>query len=81
MPKTSLPFNPGEYALVADRITLFYERHPTGRIVTELVSRDRDVLFKASVYRSAADKQPAAISVRSARSLSPTCSLCSAPQA
>jgi hypothetical protein len=60
MPKTSLPFNPSEYALVADRITLFYERHPTGRIVTELIARDRDVLFKASVYRSAADKQPSA---------------------
>jgi hypothetical protein len=59
MPKSSLPFNPAEYALVADRITLFYERHPTGRIVTELVSRDRDVLFKASIYRSAGDKQPA----------------------
>jgi hypothetical protein len=60
MPKSSLPFNPSEYALVADRITLFYKSHPSGRIVTELVSRDRDVLFKASVYRSAADKQPSA---------------------
>jgi len=60
MPKSSLPFNSGEYALVASRISLFYERHPTGRIVTELVSRDRDVLFKASVYRSATDAQPSA---------------------
>jgi hypothetical protein len=60
MPKSSLPFNPNEYALVVDRITLFYERHPTGRIVTELISRDRDVLFKASVYRSATDPKPSA---------------------
>lgn len=60
MPKSSLSFNPSEYALVATRITLFYERHPTGRIITELVSRDRDVLFKALVYRSAEDREPAA---------------------
>lgn len=60
MTKTSLPFNSGGYALVATRITLFYERFPTGRIVTELVSRDRDVLFKASVYRSTAEQEPAA---------------------
>lgn len=60
MSKSSLLFNPAEYALVANRITLFYERYPTGRIVTELVSRDRDVLFKASVFRSAAEKEPAA---------------------
>lgn len=60
MPKTSLFFNPADYALVASRITLFYERYPTGRIITELVSRDRDVLFKASVYRSQAEPEPAA---------------------
>ena len=60
MPKSSLFFNPSDYALVASRITLFYERYPTGRIITELVSRDRDVLFKASVYRSQAEAEPAA---------------------
>ena len=60
MPKSSLFFNPADYALVASRITLFYERYPTGRIITELVSRDRDVLFKASVYRSQAETEPAA---------------------
>jgi hypothetical protein len=60
MPKSSLFFNPSDYALVATRISLFYESHPTGRIITELVSRDRDVLFKASVYRSSADAEPAA---------------------
>lgn len=60
MPKTSLLFNPADYALVASRITLFYERYPTGRIITELVSRERDVLFKASVYRTSSEAQPAA---------------------
>ena len=34
MPKTTLPFPPGDYAPVADRIALFYSRHPEGRIVT-----------------------------------------------
>ena len=60
MPKVSESFNPSEYALVADRITMFYERYPAGRIVTELVSRDRDVVFKAAVFRDAADGLPAA---------------------
>ena len=50
-----------DYALVADRITLFYERYPDGRIVTELHSRaDREITFRALVYRSTADLQPAA---------------------
>jgi hypothetical protein len=50
-----------DYALVADRITLFYERYPDGRIVTELHSRvDREITFRALVYRSAAEAVPAA---------------------
>ena len=50
-----------DYALVADRITLFYERYPAGRIVTELHSRtDREITFRALVYRGPADVQPAA---------------------
>ena len=49
------------YALVADRITLFYERYPAGRIVTELVSRtEREVTFRALVFRGADDLRPAA---------------------
>jgi hypothetical protein len=60
VPKPLLSFNPAEYSLVADRITLFYERYPEGRIVTELVSRDRDVVFRASVFRSSSDAAPAA---------------------
>jgi hypothetical protein len=50
-----------DYALVADRITLFYERYPAGRIVTELHSRtDREITFRALVYRGPADAEPAA---------------------
>lgn len=60
MSKSRLPFNPSEYALVADRITAFYSRHPTGRIITRLVSRDRDVVFRSAVYRTAEDRAPAA---------------------
>ena len=59
-PKISAQFDPTFYAPVADRITLFYEACPRGRIVTELVSRtERDVVFKALVYRSADDPEPA----------------------
>ena len=60
MSKSTLPFNPAEYALVADRITAFYAEHPTGRIITKLISRDRDVVFRAAVYRSSDDRAPAA---------------------
>lgn len=53
--------DPSAYALVADRITLFYERYPAGRIVTELVSRtEREVTFRASVFRGPDDVGPAA---------------------
>lgn len=57
MPKSF--FNPAEYALVADRITEFYERYPTGRILTDLVSRERDIVFRAEVFRSSEDLAPA----------------------
>ena len=60
MPKTTLPFTRGEYAPVAERIELFYARHPDGRIVTELVERGEAIVFKALAFRSAADVLPAA---------------------
>src|ERR687885_705492 len=61
MPKAGPWFSSGEYAQVADRIALFYERFPQGRIITELVSRsEREVTFKALVYRSPEDAEPAA---------------------
>lgn len=53
-------FDPAAYAPVAERITLFYESFPRGRIITELVSRtERDVVFRALVYRQAEDAEPA----------------------
>lgn len=50
-----------DYAPVSDRITLFYERYPTGRIVTRLHSRsEREVTFRAYVFRGPNDAKPAA---------------------
>src|SRR5919206_4446029 len=61
MAKGDLGFDGGEYAPVAQRITLFYARYPTGRIITKLVSRSgREVIFQALVYRAAHDARPAA---------------------
>lgn len=59
--KTGPDFNLAGYAPVAERITQFYEAHPGGRIVTELVSRSaNEVVFRASVYRDAGETGPAA---------------------
>ncbi|HJU90567.1 MAG TPA: hypothetical protein VJ672_14350 [Gemmatimonadaceae bacterium] len=61
MPKTDPTFELGDYALVADRISMFYERYPRGRIVTHLVSRtDAEVTFRAAVYRESEDREPSA---------------------
>ena len=54
-------FDPAAYAPVAERISLFYGAFPRGRIITELMSRtERDVVFRALVYRQAEDLEPAA---------------------
>ena len=61
MPKTTLAWNPADYATVAERITAFYGAFPFGRIVTELTDRtERQVTFRAAVYRSADEAHPAA---------------------
>ncbi|HJU66172.1 MAG TPA: hypothetical protein VJ596_10870 [Gemmatimonadaceae bacterium] len=61
MPKTDIEFDPAEYAPVADRIALFYERFPEGRIITELVSRSAgEITFRALVYRTSEPARPAA---------------------
>jgi hypothetical protein len=61
MPKSDSSFNPDGYAPVADRIQLFYDRFPGGRIITELMSRDGgEIVFKALVYREVAEPAPAA---------------------
>jgi hypothetical protein len=54
-------FDRDDYAPVADRVALFYERFPMGRIVTHLVDRsDRGVVFRAAVYRGLDECRPAA---------------------
>jgi hypothetical protein len=61
MPKSDLKLQGGDYVPVADRITLFYETHPTGGIRTELISHAAGrMIVKASVFRSACDSMPAA---------------------
>ena len=61
MPKSDLRIVGGEYAPVADRIALFHEKYSDGRIVTELISQsDREIVFKASVFRSPSEALPAA---------------------
>jgi hypothetical protein len=61
MSKTDSFFNPDQYATVAERIELFYERYPEGRINTDLVARsDGEITFKAYIYRSAAETVAAA---------------------
>lgn len=61
MPKNDHTFDPASYAPVAERIRLFYAAFPDGRIVSRLVSRtDRDVVFKAAVYRNSKQRRPAA---------------------
>lgn len=60
MPKLTTSFDPSDYSPVADRIALFYQAYPEGRIETELVSRtERDVVFRALVFRYASDVRPA----------------------
>ena len=61
MAKSDFGFDPLIYAPVAERIRLFWESFPNGRITTRLVSRtERDVVFEARIYRSATDNEPAA---------------------
>ena len=61
MPKNAHDFDPESYAPVAARVELFYERFPTGRILTELVQRtEQEIVFRAAVYRTADDREPAA---------------------
>jgi hypothetical protein len=46
---------------VAERVAWFYAVHPRGRIITDLVTRAREVaVFRAALYREAADALPAA---------------------
>lgn len=62
MPKSDLSFNPDDYALVAERIALFYQQYPSGRIIPRLHAvTENAVIFEARVYRDTGDTQPAAV--------------------
>ncbi len=68
MPKHELLFDVGEYAPVADRITLFYARFPTGRIIPRLVSRtEHEITVQAFVFRSLDEERPSATGLASER--------------
>ena len=68
MPKYELVTDAGEYAPVADRITLFYARYPTGRILTRLLSRtEHEITVQAFVFRSIDEERPAATGLASER--------------
>ena len=68
MPKHELLFDVGEYAPVADRITLFYARFPMGRIITRLISRtDEEITVQAFVFRSVEEERPSATGLASER--------------
>lgn len=68
MPKSDLLYDVGEYAPVADRITMFYARYPTGRILTRLLSRTRyEITVQAFVFRSLDEQRPSATGLASER--------------
>ena len=68
MPKTSSTTDLRDYALVADRIALFYAQYPAGQIHTEIISRDRsETVVRACVYRSDADFRPSATGLAAER--------------
>jgi hypothetical protein len=68
VPKHELLFDVGEYAPVADRITLFYARFPTGRIITRLISRNEfEITVQAFVFRSVEEDRPSATGLASER--------------
>ncbi len=52
-----------DYQTVAERIDLFYDRYPDGRIITGIVEHDAErgfILIRAEVYRQLDDALPAA---------------------
>jgi hypothetical protein len=52
-------FNLAEYTTVSERIKLFRDMYPMGRIITTLISEDPSrVVFKAEFYRDDEDQRP-----------------------
>ena len=68
MPKWDLRLESGDYATVAQRITLFYRAFPKGRIVTDLLSyAGGRVVVRAAVFRAPDEVEPAATGLASER--------------
>lgn len=54
-------YDKSKYETVDTRLHRFYEKHPMGRIITELISYgDREWIVKAFVYRDINDTEPSA---------------------
>jgi hypothetical protein len=55
-------FDLSQYATVEERLALFWEAHPNGRIHTEIAAGDFTswICFKAEIYRDATDRHPVA---------------------
>lgn len=55
-------FNLNEYQTVQERVEIFRQLHPTGRIVNEIVLiNEKEVVIKSSVYLDLADTHPVAV--------------------
>lgn len=55
-------FNLNEYQTVQERVEIFRQLHPTGRIVNEIVLiNEKEVVMKSSVYLDLNDAQPVAV--------------------
>ena len=55
-------FDLSTYATVEERLALFWQAHPNGRIHTEIAAGDFTtwICFKAEIYRDANDPHPVA---------------------
>lgn len=55
-------FDLNEYQTVQERVEIFRQLHPTGRIVNEIVLiNEKEVVMKSSVYLDIADNHPVAV--------------------
>ncbi len=55
-------FNLNEYQTVQERVEIFRQLHPTGRIVNEIVLiNEKEVVMKSSVYLDVTDTNPVAV--------------------
>lgn len=55
-------FNLNEYQTVQERVEIFRQLHPTGRIVNEIVLiNEKEVVMKSSVYLDVNDAHPVAV--------------------